>query len=764
MLTRFSRFVFCLTKDKMLAVILLFVCFFIPFCISAQDLEVDYPNIGGTAPKTVQYGLPGYVKYVFTFAIGTIGIVALSVIIWGGFLYLTSSGNAEKMKEGREKITAAFLGIVILASSYIILATINPQLVLFDIPDLPDLPVHEVKIPPEIKPEDATYISSELPLAQSINEGLWDKEKMAALEKTIIDFENFINSRVNVNDSDLENPLIRGVADLHKYLSTLTHQCRAENLTAYCASPESGCMPIGCQGDPCQTDQDLEVEPDSPRGKINITLAINEDKKANLNKFKEAIENKIKILREDLRKFQEIEGEIVNCHNQNKELILIADYLKEKQGLQEQGIEIKQISSPYASRGNSLTFYCSAGGTVYDSSFSIDLDEGNISSLFGEVSSNIGCPVRYNTGEVFDKLREYAVEEIFRLNHVSALIESLVHKMQEMQNLVSQCNDKNSRVKCGCQENFCLGCCSPIPCGGCVPFCMSKCIQCSQSCSGEACPTAQINEKAEEINEIEFKILKEIVKIKKIFADVPSRLIELNNLSQQISSCKANDDWDVFSCRSIMDMVFVKTYDGTGRLITKCHPKDLYCCTNPDYSGTSNDSAIYILPADEFKPLPTENNCPAGWDCTEEVRDYNQYKDASEPLQQLLSCMRLQLNQVQIKENLDYKLGIIAAISDINIYKNKCDWDAGPIDSGDCSYSFEVEKGKTRISAHYGGAGCSFNRQSYAVKLNMAGDQSQYIDEIITAAKKCNPAAYILDKTPYLHIDVGDISQCKTAE
>ena len=122
-----------LSKKISLAFLLLFFLVFLfgSFCLAQKQLEVVYPQVpGAETPTTTKTALPEYLKYVFTFAIMVSGLLAFGALIYGGFSYLTSAGDPSKMKEGQDQIMAGFLGLIIILSSYLILNTINPQLVI----------------------------------------------------------------------------------------------------------------------------------------------------------------------------------------------------------------------------------------------------------------------------------------------------------------------------------------------------------------------------------------------------------------------------------------------------------------------------------------------------------------------------------------------------------------------------------------------------------------------------------------------------------
>ncbi len=74
-------------------------------------------------------GFPDYVKKIIPFILGLAAVIAVIKIVWAGIKYATSLGNDSTIKEAKEDITQAILGLVLAISSYLILNTINPDLV-----------------------------------------------------------------------------------------------------------------------------------------------------------------------------------------------------------------------------------------------------------------------------------------------------------------------------------------------------------------------------------------------------------------------------------------------------------------------------------------------------------------------------------------------------------------------------------------------------------------------------------------------------------
>jgi len=56
------------------------------------------------------------------------GILAFAMIVYAGFQYLTSGGNTAQQKDAQERITGAIIGLLLLFAFYIILYTINPDI------------------------------------------------------------------------------------------------------------------------------------------------------------------------------------------------------------------------------------------------------------------------------------------------------------------------------------------------------------------------------------------------------------------------------------------------------------------------------------------------------------------------------------------------------------------------------------------------------------------------------------------------------------
>jgi len=89
-------------------------------------IGANTPCTPGTMQESINF--ENYIQYVFNLLIALASAAAVFMIVWGGFQTMTSDAWFEK-KEGKNKITNALLGLVLILCSYLILKTIDPRLV-----------------------------------------------------------------------------------------------------------------------------------------------------------------------------------------------------------------------------------------------------------------------------------------------------------------------------------------------------------------------------------------------------------------------------------------------------------------------------------------------------------------------------------------------------------------------------------------------------------------------------------------------------------
>src|SRR3989344_911021 len=100
----------------------------------AQTYVPLAPLSGLNPPSSVvtETGLAGYLQTLFWLAIALAGVLAVLMITKGGILYMASEAFNTKA-EAKNQITMAIVGFLLAISSVLILTTINPDLLKFNL-------------------------------------------------------------------------------------------------------------------------------------------------------------------------------------------------------------------------------------------------------------------------------------------------------------------------------------------------------------------------------------------------------------------------------------------------------------------------------------------------------------------------------------------------------------------------------------------------------------------------------------------------------
>ena len=100
-----------------------------PPCANNIEASEDNPNGGCTSVNSAFGPLstePGtFIPRILAIFLSLSGGIALLLIIRSGYQLLTSQGDAEKVKEARERITSAIIGILFMIFSLVVLQTIG---------------------------------------------------------------------------------------------------------------------------------------------------------------------------------------------------------------------------------------------------------------------------------------------------------------------------------------------------------------------------------------------------------------------------------------------------------------------------------------------------------------------------------------------------------------------------------------------------------------------------------------------------------------
>ncbi len=107
--------------------------------------------IGGV--NEVQAGDSGsftqYLQFMINITMGVTAALSVIILIWGGIEYIFASVSESAKKGAKERITNAIFGILIALSAYLLLNTINPDLIKLGLPTL-QLPAVSTQTSPTI--------------------------------------------------------------------------------------------------------------------------------------------------------------------------------------------------------------------------------------------------------------------------------------------------------------------------------------------------------------------------------------------------------------------------------------------------------------------------------------------------------------------------------------------------------------------------------------------------------------------------------------
>ncbi len=115
---------------KLIISLLVFAFAFVPVITLAQ-IPSDYGDPGGSI------NLPGpsnddpkvIIADIINWVLGFLALIAIIIILIGGFEWMTAGGNEEKVTEAKKLLLAGVIGLVIILSAYAITNFVLAQLI-----------------------------------------------------------------------------------------------------------------------------------------------------------------------------------------------------------------------------------------------------------------------------------------------------------------------------------------------------------------------------------------------------------------------------------------------------------------------------------------------------------------------------------------------------------------------------------------------------------------------------------------------------------
>ena len=121
--------------------------------VLAQNFVPLAPIPGLTDIQPTSGGLAAFFNNLYKFLIGLAAVLAIIEIIWGG-LEISTKDSVSKQSDGKERITQAIFGLILVLSPVLVFSIINPSILnlSLNLPPL-DLKVTPAPAPTQVQPD-----------------------------------------------------------------------------------------------------------------------------------------------------------------------------------------------------------------------------------------------------------------------------------------------------------------------------------------------------------------------------------------------------------------------------------------------------------------------------------------------------------------------------------------------------------------------------------------------------------------------------------
>lgn len=96
--------------------------FILPLTVNTVSAEQDdsdlwlqlQDDLGGDSKASLTQIISGVIKIIM----GALGVIMVFIILWGGFIWMTALGTAEKVDKAKKMIYSGIIGLVVILSAY----------------------------------------------------------------------------------------------------------------------------------------------------------------------------------------------------------------------------------------------------------------------------------------------------------------------------------------------------------------------------------------------------------------------------------------------------------------------------------------------------------------------------------------------------------------------------------------------------------------------------------------------------------------------
>jgi hypothetical protein len=91
----------------------------------------DFQSQASTTLEANTGPIAKYISAVYNYGVGIVGILAALMLMLGGIIWLTAAGSSTKIEQAKSFISSSLTGMALVLTAYVLLNTINPELVSF---------------------------------------------------------------------------------------------------------------------------------------------------------------------------------------------------------------------------------------------------------------------------------------------------------------------------------------------------------------------------------------------------------------------------------------------------------------------------------------------------------------------------------------------------------------------------------------------------------------------------------------------------------
>jgi len=111
-------------RKKVLSGLLLVVLLAAPAVVAAQvDVDAMYGTTFGLGTADLEATVINIIQWI----LGFLGLIAVIIILYGGFVWMTAAGNEEKVSKAKKVIGAAVVGLIIVLLAWAIVMFVVQQ-------------------------------------------------------------------------------------------------------------------------------------------------------------------------------------------------------------------------------------------------------------------------------------------------------------------------------------------------------------------------------------------------------------------------------------------------------------------------------------------------------------------------------------------------------------------------------------------------------------------------------------------------------------